>query len=405
MRSTWYQWWDDHRWAGDAALAVAVAIVAVVVGPRGAVGSSGDLLLAGSGVPLLFRRTAPRAALLLGVLYLLGFLGYFQDPAVPVVLAPILVHSTALYADRLWGWGAVAAGLLGALIGPYRWGFVGRDPRLYVIVAGFCAVSVIAAYAIAERRRDRQALQVSRERSAVEQAELRAAEQEQRSQVQLAQERARIARELHDIVAHSLSVVIVQADGAAAAVAAKPELAVPVLRTIGDTSREALAEMRTLVGVLRGDENRSAAEYDPAQGIDDLPALVEQVRGAGVDVELQSAGTPQPVSPGLGLTVYRLVQEGLTNVLKHAGPRARTRVEILWHEDHLAVGVIDDGRGAAAGPSDGGHGLLGMRERVAAQRGIVTAGPAAGGGFAVRATFPLVAQVRAVPTRIPGRTG
>ena len=252
---------------------------------------------------------------------------------------------------------------------------------------GLCAVSVIAAFVIGERQRDRVENQAQQLRALTERASMVASEREQRARIAAATERTRIARELHDIVAHSLSVVIVQADGAAAVVGTRPELAADVLRTISETSREALAEMRRLVGVLRTSDSDG---YAPAQGLADVPALVEQVRQAGIDVDLRYEGAPVTVPAGLDLTAYRLVQEALTNVIKHAGPAASALVEITFLRGQLLIGVTDDGRGAAVPPGpDAGHGLLGMRERVALQGGGLAVGPQIGGGFAVRARFPL----------------
>lgn len=204
-------------------------------------------------------------------------------------------------------------------------------------------------------------------------------------------ERTRIAREMHDIVAHSLSVIVVQADGAAYAAEHASgwdrTQARAALATVGATAREALAETRRLVGVLR--EEGSGAEYVPAQGLTEIGDLVGGVRVAGLDAHLEVVGDPS-VPREVARAAYRIAQEALTNVLRHAGPRAEVTVRLEAGE-RLTLLVEDDGRGGAAiGLSDGvGNGLIGMRERAAAVGGTVTAGPRPGGGWRVRAELPL----------------
>ncbi|WP_016935844.1 sensor histidine kinase, partial [Rhodococcus sp. R1101] len=177
------------------------------------------------------------------------------------------------------------------------------------------------------------------------------------------QERTRIAREMHDIVAHSLTAIIAQADGGRYAAAANPQTAADVLGTIADTGRRALTDMRSLLSVLREDSPR---EFTTTPGVDDVPALVEQVRASGLEVALVVDGRVREVSDGFGLSVYRIVQESLTNVLKHAGPRAHARVCLEWRSEMLVVEIVDDGRGAAAlvEARPGGQGLTGIEERA-----------------------------------------
>ena len=205
------------------------------------------------------------------------------------------------------------------------------------------------------------------------------------------QERARIARELHDVVAHAMSVMIVQAGAARTVVERDPGEAARALRRIEDTGRFGMAEMRRLIGVLKaGDEE---AELMPQPGLAQLDQLLETVRSAGLPVEAVTEGTPRPLPPGVELTAYRVVQEGLTNVLKHAGG-AHARATVRYEEDAIAVEVADDGRGAVVDPNGTpGHGLLGMRERVAVFDGTLETGARAGGGFVLRARIPLDAEV------------
>ncbi|WP_062313126.1 sensor histidine kinase [Demequina rhizosphaerae] len=200
-------------------------------------------------------------------------------------------------------------------------------------------------------------------------------------------ERARIAREMHDVVAHTLSVVVAQADGGRFAGRSDPTSALTSLDTIADVSRSALAEMRALLGVLRDGDGDVA--LGPQPSLTDIPALVAQTREGGLEVSYVTTGTPRPLPIGAGLTAYRIVQEALTNVLKHAGPHVAAFVQLRWEDDALAVTVSDDGRGAAARGDGAGLGIAGMAERATIFGGTLTAGPRAGGGFVVRARLPL----------------
>ncbi|MEV8093761.1 sensor histidine kinase [Kitasatospora sp. NPDC085879] len=219
-------------------------------------------------------------------------------------------------------------------------------------------------------------------------------ERDAQSKVAVAAERARIARELHDVVAHNVSVMIVQADGAAYVLDNSPQQAKEALSTIAATGRQALVEMRRLLGVLRTSE--TAEEYVPQPGVEELPELLEQVRTAGLPVDFATSGEPRELPRGLELTVYRIVQEALTNVRKHGGPGARARVAVDFGDRDLEVLVEDDGRGTTAEQLDGGaegpgHGLIGMRERVGMVSGSLDIGPRPGGGFRIRAVLPLKA--------------
>jgi signal transduction histidine kinase len=199
----------------------------------------------------------------------------------------------------------------------------------------------------------------------------------------VAEERARIARELHDIVAHHLSVVVLQAAGARAS--GRPAAA--ALEKIEDSGRQALTEMRRLLGVLRAP--REEFRLTPQPGLGELAALAESVRAAGLPVRLVVDGDHAALPSAVGVSAYRIVQEALTNVLKHAGP-AHAEVAVGWADGAVMIEVTDDGSGnPAAGAQAGGHGLAGMRERAAVFGGELVAGPRPSGGFAVRARLPL----------------
>ncbi len=206
------------------------------------------------------------------------------------------------------------------------------------------------------------------------------------------EERARIAREMHDVVAHSMSVMVVQAGGARRVLDKDPARAEHALQLIEETGREALTEMRRLLGVLREDDGADAPERLPQPSLDSLDDLVEECRAAGLPVAVRRRGDERPLPPGIDLAAFRIVQEALTNVRRHAGP-AVAGVTITYAEGAVEVEVADNGRGLGADPpssGDGpGHGLVGMRERVALYGGSVSAGPRPGGGFAVRAQLPL----------------
>ncbi|MFN3865456.1 MAG: sensor histidine kinase [Demequina sp.] len=202
-----------------------------------------------------------------------------------------------------------------------------------------------------------------------------------------ADERARIAREMHDVVAHTLSVVVAQADGGRFAGAQDPAVAHRALETIAEVGRSALAEMRAMLGLLR--DTDSTVALGPQPSLADIPTLVASTREGGLDVSYVTTGTPRPLPIGAGLAMYRIVQEALTNVRKHAGPNPSVYVQLTWEADAAVVAVGDDGRGAAARRDGNGLGIAGMRERVGVFGGALTAGPRAGGGFLVRARLPL----------------
>ncbi len=206
------------------------------------------------------------------------------------------------------------------------------------------------------------------------------------------EERTRIAREMHDIIAHGMSTVVVQAQAAQSVVDSNPERAREVLQTIEGIGRDSVDEMRRMLGVLRDD---GEAELVPQPTFKDLGALREHVADAGVEFDLEVSGDERPLPPGLELTAYRVVQEALTNVLRHAGRPVRVDASIAYGERDLTISVVDDGLGAAASDATqgSGHGLLGMQERVEIYNGTFRAGPNQGGGFSVQVTLPIAAPV------------
>ncbi|GGN06339.1 two-component sensor histidine kinase [Lentzea pudingi] len=216
-------------------------------------------------------------------------------------------------------------------------------------------------------------------------------ERDQQAKIAVGEERSRIARELHDVVAHAVSVMIVHADGAAYTIRSQPEVAENAVRTIADTGRLALTEMRRLLGVLRSED--AETQWAPQPDARGVVELAENTRAAGVPVRLEINGDVDDLPVGVGLSIYRIVQEALTNIIKHAGAGTTALVRLARTPEELRLEVIDNGFGT---PHDvvkvsGGNGLIGMRERAAVLGGEFEAGPNPGGGWRVRATFPLAA--------------
>ena len=371
-----------HPFAVDVALTAAIVLLTVLLpGPAYPDAESSFVLGLLITMPLAWRRTAPIPAA--AVMIVAGLLQLVASPtllAADVVVLP-MIYALAAYAPRWAGQAGLGIGLAGAVLAGIRYYAPdAQDALLASVVTG--GVGVVAAWALGNLRRAR----VQRLAALEERARLLDLERDQEMRLAAQTERARIARELHDVVAHSLSVVIAQADGGLYAGRAAPEKAIGALEQIAATGRQALTDMRSLLGVLREDGRQ---EYAPQPDVAAIKELVEDVRTSGLDVDLIEEGLPQPMPAGPQLAAYRIVQESLTNVLKHAGPAGRAWVRLQWRDDALELSVLDDGRGAGAVPSDGqGQGLRGMVERAALHGGRLTAGPRHGGGFGVHAALP-----------------
>ncbi|GAB2573597.1 sensor histidine kinase [Streptomyces capparidis] len=351
-------------------------------------------------VVVALRRRQPEKMLLLtfgiGVAELVLDIEPFPFPGnfAMLVIIYTVAYTGPNWASRL----ALAGGLSAATIAVLRWGFDAEEQGYEVSLAAGIFQTVVMtipfalAWVLGDSLRTRRAYYAELE----ERAARLEREREAQAKVAVAAERARIARELHDVVAHNVSVMIVQADGAAYVLDAAPDQAKQALETISTTGRQALAEMRRLLGVLRSGESEGG-EYVPQPGVDQLSDLVEQCRGAGLPVSLQVDGSPRPLPKGVELTAYRIVQEALTNTRKHGGPNAKALVRLTYRDSDLDMLIEDDGRGAdrellASGGADGlGHGLIGMRERIGMVGGTLDAGPRPGGGFRVSAVLPLKA--------------
>ena len=333
---------------------------------------------------LAWRRRAP--LVVLGVAAGLFFLALLLVPpsgdgAISVAIAVLVALYTV--GAHTGGWQAVAglaatlALVLGSIaVDPDETDLNGYLFFLLVVGGPWLAGRAIRHRRLAERHLEARAVAAERER-------------EERARAAVAEERVRIARELHDVVAHAISVIVLQARGGRRSLPRQPEESREAFDSIEAAGREALAEMRRLLGMLRQDDDQLALAPQPS--LRHLETLVEQVREAGLSVELSVEGEPATLPPGVDVSAYRIVQEALTNALKHAGP-ATARVVVRYGADALEVDVTDTGRRPADG--DGaGHGLVGMRERVTLYGGVLVTGRRRGGGFAVRARLPLDAEL------------
>ncbi|MFE2051327.1 sensor histidine kinase [Streptomyces sp. NPDC059459] len=391
-----------HPLALDAALASAVLLCMVAgsfVDPHGPEGVTWGLrtpdvlslvLMAVGAAALVFRRRAP-----LVVLAVTGCVSVVEsvtgDPRAPVVMSTVVaLYTVAASTDRPTTW---RAGLLtmtvltGAamLAGPLPW-----YAQENLAVFAWTGIGASAGDAVRSRRAFVQAI-----RDRAEKAE-RTREEEARRRV--AEERLRIARDLHDVVAHHIALVNVQAGVAAHVMDKRPDQAKEALAHVRAASRSALDELRATVGLLRqsGDPK---APTEPAPGLDRLDELVTTFHHAGLHVEVARADQGTDLPAAVDLAAYRIIQEALTNVQKHAGTRAKAEVSVVQVGPDIEVTVLDDGAGdeapgapgapAGTGADGGGHGLLGMRERVAAVGGTLTTGPRYGGGFRVHAILPV----------------
>ena len=327
----------------------------------------------------------------------------------------ILLYTVAAERPRRISLPALAACvvLFAAVVVRYNPGGNVGQPRhqaeFFLVTALLYLLAPVSAWVLGDSMGYRRAYAAALEERAAR------AERERDAQAQIASaaERARIARELHDVIAHYLSVMVAQADGGAYAFDATPERSRQALAEIGRTGRQALSEMSSLLGVLRTDPE--APPLAPAPTAAEIAQLVTQAREAGMNVGYAVEGPARPLPAGLSLEAYRIVQEALTNVRKHAGPGAAAEVTLRYGQDELLVRVADHGRGTAGLPRYGagatadhgdpanpdGHGLAGMRERAAMYGGTVQAGPRPGGGFEVTARLPLPAPSKPPASKPP----
>ncbi|WP_210593340.1 sensor histidine kinase [Streptomyces sp. GESEQ-35] len=342
-------------------------------------------------VVVALRRRMPERMLLLALVAGMAQLILDIETVVADFAMLAIVYTVAATGARWASRLALAGGLCAAALAQVRW------PEYQTSAAGNVALAVLQtvpfalAWVLGDSVRTRRAYFAQLE----ERATRLEKEREAQSKVAVAAERARIARELHDVVAHNVSVMVVQADGAAYVLDSAPDQAKKALETISSTGRQALAEMRRLLGVLRTGEHQESGEYVPQPDVQQIDELIEQCRTSGLPIDFKVEGTPRPLPSGVELTAYRIVQEALTNTRKHGGPNTGASVRLVYFDDGLGLLVEDDGKGAPhelyeEGGADGqGHGLIGMRERVGMVGGTLDAGPRPGGGFRISVLLPL----------------
>lgn len=377
------------RRSSDVALATVVFILEVIGVLSRAVDESGEfslsmvgeapvatyLLLLASSTALLWRRSRPlivlAATLMASVVW--DVMGLADGPSLAILVS---LYGVGRYiTDNRTSLLAVSATVVAVVADDL---LVEREP---VSVVGVSMGLVLAAWYVGRRVKGRgDYLALVEER-----AEFLQRDRAAQARRAVDEERARIARELHDLVAHRVSMMTVQAGAAQTVAARDPERAIRAMKAVEDEGRGALEELREILGVLRADASQQG--LTPIHGLAEIPGLVAEMREAGMDVVLSKDGVPDGLPTGVDLAVYRIVQEALTNVVKHAGPAAKAEVRLSSGQEILAIEVTDRGAGVSTLPGSG-QGLVGMRERAALLGGTFEAGPRPGGGFRVMARIP-----------------
>ncbi|ALE07878.1 histidine kinase [Arthrobacter sp. ERGS1:01] len=408
-----YDWFRRHRFAVDFVLMAVLWLVATPLSAVSAGGAHWASLPAGLAaataliVPVAWRRT--RTVMAGSIIAVVAITQWALDiaPMPADIAVPIIVYALAAFGPRWASLGGLILALLGSIMLVTRFFYNLTSSSIADLPYGAVLilmvwVLVLFSWTAGDLTRTKRL----REQALEDRAHRLEIEAQHERQLAASDERAHIAREMHDIVAHSLSVIITQADGARYAAAASPEIAPATLATIAETGRSSLQEMRRLLGVLRGDAD---ASMRPLPGLTDLDELLLGIRAAGLMISYDVTGGARRMLPaGAELTAYRVVQEGLTNVMKHAGPQVEAAVLLNWTARGLEVSVMDNGRGASAsfattGPlpvydagaspapdlaPSAGNGLRGMAERVKLYDGTLAAGPLPGGGFGITAFIP-----------------
>jgi signal transduction histidine kinase len=377
-----YAWLSRHPRLVDGLLALVLA----ALGAGSAFGAFHPVLVGvcvlAMTIPVVFRRRNPVAAFSIAVAAGAVSVAVGHRPSGADLAIPVLLYTLAAYRPRRVSLAGLAVCLAGSIVGVGVW-TNGLDlyRKIAVALVIFCGTALVA-WVLGDSMRYRRAYYAALE----ERAARLEREADAQAQIATAAERARIARELHDVIAHHVSVMVVQADGAGYALDSNPERTRRALAAISSTGRQTLTEMRRLLGLLRSGDART--ELTPQPGLGQLRELVEQARAAGMSVSLTQQGVPHPLPEGAELAAYRVVQESLTNTRKHAGLAAAASITLRYDNDGLVVQVSDNGRGATAEGDGTGHGLAGMRERVEMYGGTVTAGPLPEGGYQVTAQIP-----------------
>jgi signal transduction histidine kinase len=374
-----------HPWWTDSLLALALTVIAVgsVVGSRTRYGYPFPVLAAIAALfttlPIALRRSRPLAVLAVTVIAETLLLVFLNDSPVPVGVI-VALYTVAACCERRVSIRAAAWVAVPITVGE----IVNNGPHAGRVIPELAVIAI--AWVIGDNLRTRRAyLSELKERAARLERE-----REEKADRAVAEERVRTARELHDVIAHNVSVMVVQAAAGEEVFDEDPERARESLSAVASTGRAALTELRRLLGVIRaeGDPDTEPA-FAPQPGIEYVDELVRQVNDAGLSVELSVIGEPRTLPEGVGLCAYRIVQEALTNTLKHAGASS-ARVNVRYAADALELQVVDDGCATSVANGEaGGHGLIGMRERVALFGGELTTSPRAGLGYEVRARLPV----------------
>ena len=331
-------------------------------------------------IALLFRRSRPWTVLV--VAQVVTLLQVVPFTAVDLAIIPIALYALAVYGSTRAAWIGFAASVVVGGIASFLSGWVTQDPSLGSVVgsASQFAVTLLVVLLIGINIGNRRRYVVA----LIDRAAQLARERDQQSQIAVAAERSRIAREMHDIVSHGLTVMVTLADGSAATVGAQPERAADAMHQVAETGRQALGDMRRMLGLL-DDGTPESRQLAPQPGVAEISALVDGFRTAGLPIRLSTQGSP-PVDPAEQLTIYRLVQESLTNVLRHSAGATAVTVDVAYTPTGVTVEVGNDG--LRTGPAAvGGHGLVGMRQRAALYGGTIESGPRPGGGWTVLATL------------------
>ena len=376
----------DVATAVGAFLLLVLPVVALGL-PEGAAALGWSTLMVAS---LAFRRANPLLAVIVCAVAGTGMVLQVPAPVPSMLVVLVVVFSAARYLSASAGLVVVPLGIAASIVGPLSW--LGLAPEGQRFLAGgllslLCMSLMANAYLLGRRLAVQN--QVTRLDETLAEERFLAGARSTREATELADGRARneVARELHDVVAHSLSVIVVQAEGAKALATKKPEAAIEALNVIARTGRSSIGEMRRIVSLLRGE---SDASFGPSPSLPQIPGMVAK---AGPRITLEMPEELPEVPESLGLTAFRVVQESVTNFLKHAGSTAQATATVTCEPEAIDIRVTDDGVGGQASSEGQGAGVRGMRERVAAMGGTFKAGPRTGGGYEVRAHLPLPSQL------------
>jgi len=388
------QFWYRHPRLTDALVALAYVVPVLTLDLFIAISNSavaenglvpfGVVTVALGGLALLFRRRRPWTVLV--VAWIVAILSVPAFGSNDQFIAIFALYALAVYGSVRAAWIGYAGSVVAGSVASYLLAALYTDPANgtplsnSIQFAVILLIAVLVGINIGNRRRYTLAL--------IDRAAQLVKERDQQAQLAAAAERARIAREMHDIVSHGLTVMVTLADGSAATAAAQPDRAADAMRLVAETGRQALGDMRRMLGLLDdGTPGQSdGTRLAPQPGVADIGALVDGFRTAGLAIRVSTQGSP-PEDPAEQLTIYRLVQESLTNVLRHSESATNVTVQINYDHDGVTIGVANDGLHPPTVSEPGGRGAVGMRERVALYGGTVESGPRPGGGWTVLATL------------------